>query len=54
MLLEHNDKVINMHHVSLSYCGEMEVYWEPQLVSKQKIMQAIAHDSRPRPIVSLN
>ena len=30
MLLECNDKVIDMHHVSFSYCGEMEVYWEPQ------------------------
>ena len=54
MLLEHNDKVINMHHTSFSYCREMEVYWEPQAVPKQKIMQAIAHDSRPHSIVSLN
>ena len=54
MLLEHNDKVINMHHMPFSYCGEMEVYWEPQVVPKQKIMWAIAHDSRPHSIVSLN
>ena len=54
MLLECNDKVVDMHHTSLSYCGEMEVYWEPQVVPKQKIMQAIAHDSRPHSIVSLN
>ena len=54
MLLEHNDKVINMHHASFLYCGEMEVYWEPWVVPKQKIMWAIAHDSRPRSIVSLN
>ena len=51
MLLEHNDKVINIHHASFSYCREMEVYWEPQAVPKQKI---IAHDSRPHSIVSLN
>ena len=53
-LLEHSDKVINMHNVSFSYCGEMEVYWEPWVVPKQKIMWAIAHDSRPHSIVSLN
>ena len=53
MLLEHDDKVINTHHVSFSYCREMEVYWEP-VVPKQKIMQAISHDSRPCSIVSLN
>ena len=54
MLLEHSDKVVDMHNVSLSYCGEMEVYWEPRVVPKQKIMWAIAHDSRPHSIVSLN
>ena len=54
MLLERDDKVIDMHNASLSYCGEMEVYWEPQAVPKQKIMWAIAHDSRPHSIVSLN
>ena len=54
MLLECNDKVINTHHTSLSYCREMKVYWEPQLVPKQKIMQAIPRDSRPHSIVSLN
>ena len=54
MLLEHSDKVIDTHNASFSYCGEMEVYWEPQVVPKQKIMQAIAHDSRPHSIVSLN
>ena len=54
MLLECNDKVINMHHTSFSYCREMKVYWEPQAVPKQKIMWAIAHDSRPHSIVSLN
>ena len=48
MLLECNDKVVDTHHMSFSYCGEMEVYWEPQAVPKQKIMQAIAHDSRPQ------
>ena len=53
-LLECDDKVVNMHNMSFSYCGEMEVYWEPQVVPKQKIMQAIARDSRPHPIVSLN
>ena len=53
-LLEHNDKVIDTHHASFSYCGEMEVYWEPWVVPKQKIMRAIAHDSRPCSIVSLN
>ena len=53
-LLEHSNKVIDMHNASFSYCGEMEVYWEPQAVPKQKIMWAIAHDSRPCSIVSLN
>ena len=53
-LLDHNDKVVDMHHMSFSYCGEMEVYWEPWAVPKQKIMRAIAHDSRPHSIVSLN
>ena len=41
MLLEHNDKVINMHHTSFSYCREMKVYWEPWAVPKQKIMWAV-------------
>ena len=54
MLLEHNDKIINMHHTSFSYCREMEVYWEPRVVPKQKIMRAVACDSRPHSIVSLN
>ena len=54
MLLEHDDKVIDMHNVSFSYCGEMEVYWEPWVAPKQKIVWAIAHDSRPHSIVSLN
>ena len=52
-LLECNDKVIDTHHASFSYCGEMEVYWEPWVVPEQKIMWAIAHDSRPHSIVSL-
>ena len=34
MLLECSNKVINMHNVSFLYCGEMEVYWEPQVVPK--------------------
>ena len=54
MLLEHSDKIIDMHNASFLYCGEMEVYWEPQVVPKQKIMWAIARDSRPCSIVSLN
>ena len=54
MLLEHNNKVINTHHASFLYCREMKVYWKPQVISKQKIMQAIACDSRPHSIVSLN
>ena len=33
-LLEHNDKVINTHHTSFSYCREMKVYWEPWAVPK--------------------
>ena len=53
-LLEHDDKVIDTHNTSFLYCGEMEVYWEPRVVPKQKIMRAIAHDSRPHSIVSLN
>ena len=53
-LLEHSDKVVNVHNTSFLYCGEMEVYWEPWVVPKQKIMWAIAHDSRPHSIVSLN
>ena len=54
MLLGHSDKVVNTHNASFSYCGEMEVYWEPWVVPKQKIMWAIAHNSRPHSIVSLN
>ena len=54
MLLECNNKVIDTHHMSFSYCGEMEVYWEPQAVPKQKVMWAIACDSRTCSIVSLN
>ena len=53
-LLEHDDKVIDMYNTSFSYSGEMEVYWEPQVVPKQKIMRAVAHDGRPHSIVSLN
>ena len=34
MLLEHNNKVIDVYNMSFSYCGEMEVYWEPQAVPK--------------------
>ena len=34
MLLEHNNKVIDAYNVSFSYCGEMEVYREPQVVPK--------------------
>ena len=52
--LEHNDKIINTHHTSLSYCREMKVYGEPRVVPKQKIMWAVARDSRPCSIVSLN
>ena len=54
MLLECNDEIINTHHMPFSYCREMEVYGEPRMVPKQKIMRAVAHDSRPRSIVSLN
>ena len=54
MLLECNNKIINTHHMSFSYCREMKFYGEPQAVPKHKIMWAIAHDSRPRSIVSLN
>ena len=53
-LLECNNKVINMHHMSFSYCRKMEVYGEPRVVPKQKIMQAVASDSRPHSIISLN
>ena len=53
-LLEHNNKIINMHHMSFSYCREMKVYGEPRAVPKHKIMWAVAHDSRPHSIVSLN
>ena len=53
-LLEHDNKVIDVHNASFSYCGEMEVYWEPWVVPKQKIMWTIACDSRPHSIVSLN
>ena len=34
MLLEHDNKIINAYNTSFSYCGEMEVYWEPQVVPK--------------------
>ena len=54
MLLECNNKIINTHHMPFSYCREMEVYGEPQVVPKQKIMQAVACDSRPHSIVGLN
>ena len=53
-LLECNDEIINTHHTPFSYCREMEVYGEPWMVPKQKIMWAVAHDSRPHSIVSLN
>ena len=54
MLLEHNNKVINTHRTSFLYCREMKVYWEPQAVPKQKKMWAVACNSRPHSIVSLN
>ena len=54
MLLEHDNKVIDTHNASFLYCGEMEVYWEPQTVPKQKVMWAIARDCIPCSIVSLN
>ena len=54
MLLECNNKIINTHHTSFSYCREMEVYEEPWAVPKHKIMQAVAHNSRPHSIISLN
>ena len=54
MLLEHDDNVNDMYNMSFSYCEEMEVYGEPQAVHKQKVMWAVAHDSRPCSIVSLN
>ena len=34
MLLEHDNKVIDTYNASFSYCGEMEVYREPQAVPK--------------------
>ena len=34
LLLEHNNKVIDVYNASFSYCGEMEVYWEPRVVPK--------------------
>ena len=54
MLLESNNEIINTHHAPFSYCGEMEVNGEPRSVPKQKVMRAVARDSRPRSIVSLN
>ena len=54
MLLACNNEIINTHHAPFLYCGEMEVYWEPQMVPKQKVMWAVAHDGRPHSIVSLN
>ena len=33
-LLEHDNKIINVYNASFSYCGEMEVYWEPWVVPK--------------------
>ena len=54
MLLECDNKIINTHHSPFPYCREMEVYGEPRMVPKQKIMWAVAHDSRPDTIVSLN
>ena len=53
-LLECNNKIINTHHTPFLYCREMEVYGEPRVVPKQKIMRAVARDSRPHSIVSLN
>ena len=32
ILLEHNNKVIDAYNASFSYCGEVEVYWEPWAV----------------------
>ena len=54
MLLECSDEIINAHHVPFSYCGEVEVDGEPRTVPKQKVVRAVAHDSRPHSIVSLN
>ena len=34
MLLEHSNKVIDAYNASFLYCGEMEVYQEPQAVPK--------------------
>ena len=34
ILLQCNNKVIDAHNTSFSYCGEMEVYWEPRAVPK--------------------
>ena len=34
MLLEYDNKVIDTYNTSFSYCGEVEVYWEPQVVPK--------------------
>ena len=34
MLCKHDNKIIDVYNTSFSYCGEMEVYWEPQVVSK--------------------
>ena len=53
-LLECNNEIINTHHMPFSYCREMEVYGEPRAVPKEKIMWAVAHDSRLCSIVSLN
>ena len=34
MLLEHDNKVIDVYNASFLYCGEMEVYQEPWVVPK--------------------
>ena len=34
MLLEHSNEVIDVYYAPLSYCGEVEVYWEPWAVPK--------------------
>ena len=36
MLLKCDNKVIDMHNASFSYGGEMEVYWEPWVVTQTK------------------
>ena len=47
-------KTVNAYNMSLSYSREVEVYWKPQAIPKQKIMWAVAHNSGPCSIISLN